>query len=47
MRKNAKNMLRGLGVFLSLSAVALGAVTLRFAVFAPELLNSAFRAIGG
>lgn len=38
--------MRGIGVLLALTAVAVGVTTLRFAVYAPQLLNDILRMIG-
>ncbi len=42
-----KKTVRGIGVLLAMTAVILGAITLRFTIYAPELLNDVFRMIGG
>ena len=42
-----KKTVRGIGILLAMTAVILGAITLRFAIYAPELLNDVFRTIGG
>lgn len=42
-----KKTVRGIGILLAMTAVILGAITLRFAIYAPELLKDVFRTIGG
>ena len=42
-----RKALHGMGFLLTMTAAILGAMTLRFAIYAPELLNDVFRTIGG
>lgn len=42
-----KKTVRGIGILLAMTAVILGAITLRFAIYAPDLLSDIFRTIGG
>lgn len=42
-----KKAARGVGILLAMTAVMLGVVTLRFAIYAPDLLSDIFRTIGG
>lgn len=42
-----KKTVRGIGILLAMTAVILGVMALRFAIYAPELLNDVLRTIGG
>lgn len=42
-----KKTVRGIGILLAMTAVILGVMALRFAIYAPELLNDILRTIGG
>lgn len=42
-----KKAMHGIGVLLAVAAVVLGIITLRFAIYAPELLGDILCAIGG
>lgn len=47
IEKLIKKTMRGIGILLAMTAVVLGVTTLRFAIYAPELLNDILRTIGG
>lgn len=47
MKAIAKKAVRGFGILLLFATTTLGIVALRFAVFAPEVLNRIFTVIGG
>lgn len=40
IKKLIKKMMCGIGVLLAMTAVVIGVVTLRFAIYAPGLLNN-------
>lgn len=42
-----KKTVRGIGILLAMTAVILGVMALRVAIYAPELLNDILRTIGG
>lgn len=42
-----KKTVRGIGILLAMTAVILGVMALRFAIYAPELLNDVLCTIGG
>lgn len=42
-----KKMVRGIGILLVLAILAVGVVALRFAIYAPELLDNILCVIGG
>ena len=42
-----KKMVRGIGILLVLTVIAAGVVALRFAIYAPGLLDNVLRGIGG
>ncbi len=47
MRKTVRKTIAGIGGFLLMQTVILGAMTLHLAVFAPEFLGQVIQAIGG
>ena len=47
IEKLIKKTMRGIGILLVMAAVVLGVTALRFAIYAPELLNDILRTIGG
>lgn len=47
IKKLIQKTMYGIGVLLAMTAVVLGVITLRFAIYAPELLNNILRVIGG
>lgn len=47
MKKIVKKFVPAIGVLTLMAVGVLGAATLRFAIFAPEVLRDVFRAIGG
>ena len=47
IEKLIQKTMHGIGVLLVITAVVLGVITLRFAIYAPELLNDILRVIGG
>lgn len=42
IKKLIKKMMCGIGFLLAVTAVVIGVITLRFALWAPDLLNSFF-----
>lgn len=42
MKEFIKKMVKGTGILLVMTAVILGIITLRFAVYAPEILSGIF-----
>lgn len=47
MKKIVKKMVSAAGVLMFMAVGVLGVATLRFAIFAPEVLHDVFRTIGG
>ena len=47
MKKMVKKIVSAIGALTLMAVGVLGAATLRFAIFAPEVLRDVFRAIGG
>lgn len=47
MKKMMKKVVSAIGVLMFMTVGVLGAATLRFAIFAPEVLCDVFRTIGG
>lgn len=47
LEKFVKKALRGIGVLLVMAAIVFSAATLRFAIYAPEMLHQIFHTIGG
>ncbi len=47
MKKTVKKTIDSIGGFLLMQTAILGAMTLRFAVFAPEILGQVVHVIGG
>lgn len=47
IKRFIKNMMREIGILLVFAAIAMTVIALRFALYAPGLLDHIFRAIGG
>lgn len=46
-REFLKKIMGSIGVFLAMTAVVMGITALRFTIYAPDVVNSIMRTIGG